>query len=205
MRVVEKSQEGQGSVGGPYVGFVLIDQGVLHPAQLASRRWITLRLLVRMRALGGSRPVVEAGKAAPTPLRVCVPPSAIRQSTARRAEPMPVRDQSRPRSRTLTNPYSSDSYSTVEVDWLRYLLLYRRFIRSAVSRSSKAMQERRQDASTFSRAPAAMPRDRHRRRIPCFRSLPIHDVRLHSDGPKTILQNAWNTYPFPALGIDEGD
>jgi hypothetical protein len=36
-------------------------------------------------------------------------------------------------------------------------------------------------------------------------ALPIHDVRLHSDRPNTILQNAWNTYPFPALGIDEGE
>lgn len=36
-------------------------------------------------------------------------------------------------------------------------------------------------------------------------ALPVHDVRLHSDRPNSILENAWNTYPFPALGTDEGE
>ena len=36
-------------------------------------------------------------------------------------------------------------------------------------------------------------------------ALPIHDVRLYSDRPNSILENAWNTYPFPAFGTDEDE
>jgi hypothetical protein len=36
-------------------------------------------------------------------------------------------------------------------------------------------------------------------------ALPINDVRLHSDRPNTILRNAWDSYPFPALGNDQGE
>jgi hypothetical protein len=36
-------------------------------------------------------------------------------------------------------------------------------------------------------------------------AFPIHDAGLHSDGPNVILENAWNTYPFPAPGDGEVD
>jgi hypothetical protein len=34
---------------------------------------------------------------------------------------------------------------------------------------------------------------------PVGNAFPIHDARLHSDGPNVILDNAWKSYPFPAL------